>query len=177
MGSFFGGQPGNKGFSTTDPAKVLAAHKSLIDAVIIELVLPESRYETHILLAVLQDALDTTPKEETKKFSQSVFDALGNLSVLDDMRNVLLGPLLTVEGRQWLNAPRKEAQGEIDEFYDAISLSVKASTQYARWQSVVFPLRRTRNKDELEEVWTRINEVSVCSLEALAFLTLLLDIY
>lgn len=139
----------------------MAAHRSLIDAVIIELVLPESQYEPHILVAILLDALDTTPKEETKKFSQSVFDALGNFSLLIEFENILFGPLFGKEGENWLKMPRKEAAGEIDEFFDAIAQSLNASTMHSRWQSWAFPLRKIKSKAQLDDMWNQINTVCV----------------
>lgn len=161
LGGLFSGNKTSKGFAFSDASSLLAAHRSLIDAIIIELVLPNSRYEPYILTAALRDALDTTPREEVKKFSQTVFDALGNLSVLIDMKNMLLGPLLNSEGEEWLKSTRKNAEGEIDEFFDAIAQSAKASSEYSRWASWVFPLQKTANKAHLETVWTQINTVSI----------------
>jgi len=137
----------------------MSAHRSLIDAIIIELVLPESRYEPYILTAVLRDALDTTPGEEAKKFSQAVFDALGKFVALVEMKDMLLGQLYGPEGDEWLKMPRKEAAGEIDEFFDAISQSLKASALYNRWQSWAYPLRKTKSQTQLEDLWKQINTV------------------
>jgi hypothetical protein len=138
----------------------MSAHRSLIDAVIIELVLPDSRYEPHILIAVLRDALDTTPREEAKKFSQNVFDALGNFVALVEMKDMLIGQLYGQEGYEWLKMPRKEAAGEIDEFFDAITQSLKASGLYSRWQTWAYPLRKTKSQAQLDDLWKQINTVS-----------------
>ena len=145
----------------------MSAHRSLIDAVIIELVLPESRYEPHILIAVLRDALDTTPREEAKKFSQNVFDALGNFVALIEMKDMLVGQLYGQEGYEWLKMPRKEAAGEIDEFFDAITQSLKASGLYSRWQNWAYPLKKTKSQAQLDDLWKQINTVSFSFINSL----------
>ncbi|KIM23269.1 hypothetical protein M408DRAFT_332459 [Serendipita vermifera MAFF 305830] len=159
LGGLFSGGNKNKTFSAIDPASVMAAHRSLIDAVIIELVLPNSRYEPYILSAVLRDALETTPREEAKKFSQNVFDALGNFVALVEMKDMLLGPLY--EQDEWLKMPRKAAAGEIDEFFETIAQSLKASGKYDRWQARVYPLKKTKSPAQLEDLWRQVNTVYV----------------
>jgi hypothetical protein len=161
LGGLFSANKNSKTFSFSDASSLMAAHRSLIDTIIIELVLPDSRYEPYILTAALQDALDTTPREEVKKFSQAVFDALGNLSVLIEMRNMLLGPLLGTEGEEWLKGNRKNADGEIDEFFDAIMQSANVSGMHSRWASWAFPLKKTKSKAQLEDLWSQINTVSI----------------
>lgn len=159
FGHLFSGSRTAKSFSTADATAIRALHRSLIDTIIVELVLPNSRYEPHILVAVLRDALETTPKEGTNKFSQGVFDALGNFAALIEFKDILLGPLHGEEGAKVLKMPRKEAAGEINEFFDAINLSLKASSLSSRWQSWAFPLDKTRSKDKLDELWKHINTV------------------
>jgi hypothetical protein len=148
----------------------MSAHRSLIDAVIIELVLPESRYEPHILTAVLRDALDTTPREEAKKFSQNVFDALGNFVALIEMKDMLTGQLYGEEGYAWLKMPRKEAAGEIDEFFDVITQSLEASGLCSRWQNWAYPLRKTKSQAQLDDLWKQINTVRFVSCPRLSLM-------
>ncbi|KAG8810906.1 hypothetical protein FRC19_004250, partial [Serendipita sp. 401] len=161
FGDLFSGGRSSKTFAAINPASINSAHQSFIDAILLELVLPNSRYEAYVLVAALRDALETTPREESRKFSQSVFDALGNLVTLVDAKNMLLNPLYGEEGAHWLNSPRAEAAVEIDEFFDAIAQSLKASGLYSRWQSYAFPLRKLKDASHLDELWKRINQLYV----------------
>ncbi|KAG8757200.1 hypothetical protein FRC14_002271 [Serendipita sp. 396] len=161
FGDLFTGGRSNKTFAAINPASINTAHQSFIDAILLELVLPNSRYEAYVLVAALRDALETTPGEESRKFSQRVFDALGNLVTLVDAKNMLLNPLYGEEGAHWLNSPRAEAAVEIDEFFDAIAQSLKASGLYSRWQSCAFPLRKLKDASHLDELWKRINQLYV----------------
>jgi len=79
-------------FSPTS-ALLMCAPRSLMDAKTLELILPHS---THILFAILFDALPMTPHEEVHKFSQAVVHNLGNPNILIEMWNMLEGPILAV---------------------------------------------------------------------------------
>ncbi|KAG8961729.1 hypothetical protein FRC05_005825, partial [Tulasnella sp. 425] len=59
--------------------EAMGAMKSLIDTVVMELIFPESEYPLHILFAILAESLETSPKEN-KRFSQRLFDAIGDLN-------------------------------------------------------------------------------------------------
>ena len=140
----------------------MSAHRSLIDATILELVLPYSTYPSHILFAILSDALSTTPYEEVRKFSQAVVDELGNLSILIEMRNMLEGPILAAgdEGKAWKEAPRRDPEGEGDAFYDAMQKSsTVASLKANEWQHLVWPLHQTKNETVLRELWEAVDTV------------------
>ena len=140
----------------------MSAHRSLIDATILELVLPHSTYSPQILFAILSDALSTTPHEEVRKFSQPVVDNLGNLSILIEMRNMLEGPLLAAgkEGNAWKDAPRRDPEGEIDAFYDAIQKSSTVEPLKAnRWRHLVWPLHQTKSETVLQELWEAVDAV------------------
>ena len=88
----------------------MCAPRSLMDAKALELILPHS---THILFAILFDALPMTPHEEVHKFSKAVVHNLGNPSILIEMRNMLEGPILAVgkETRAWVEAPQEAPRG------------------------------------------------------------------
>ena len=140
----------------------MSAHRSLIDATILELVLPHSTHPPHVLFAILSDALSTTPHEEVRKFSQPVVDNLGNLSILIEMRNILEGPLLAAgnEGKAWKDAPRRGPEDEVDAFYDAIQKSSTVGPLKAnRWRHLVWPLHQTKNETMLKKLWEAVDAV------------------
>jgi len=140
----------------------MSAHRSLIDATILELVLPHSTYPPHILFAILSDALSTTPHEEVRKFSQAVVDDLGNLSILIEMRSMLEGPILAAakEGMAWIEAPRRDPEGCVDAFYDAMQKSSTVGPLRAnRWQHLVWPLHQTKDGNVLRELWEAVDAV------------------
>jgi hypothetical protein len=147
-------------FSPTN-AHLISAHRSLIDATILELVLPHSSYPAHILFAVLSDALSTTPHEEVRKFSQAVVDGLGGLSILIKMRAMLEGPLLAAgaAGSAWIQAPRRHPE-EVDAFYDAVLKSAAVTPRQAHsWSHLVWPLHRTKSEGVLQGLWEAIDAV------------------
>ena len=51
-----------------------------MDAIVIELCLPNSTFPKYVLINLLQEAINETPKE-AERFPQILFDALGDLSV------------------------------------------------------------------------------------------------
>lgn len=55
-------------------------HKSYIDSIVVEICLPGSPIPKGVLLHILRDAVDETPKD-AKLFSQLLWDAMGDLSV------------------------------------------------------------------------------------------------
>lgn len=55
-------------------------HKSYIDSIVVEIGLPGSPIPKGVLLHILRDAVDETPKD-AKLFPQLLWDALGDLSV------------------------------------------------------------------------------------------------
>lgn len=140
----------------------MSAHRSLIDATILELVLPHSTYPPRVLFAILSDALSTTPHEEIRKFSQAVVDNLGNLSILIEVQNMLEGPLLAAgtDGKAWKDAPRKDPEGEVDAFYDAIQQSSTVGPLRGnRWRHLVWPLHQTKNETVLQNLWQAVDAV------------------
>ena len=148
-------------------ALLMSAHSSLIDATVLELVLPHSTYPPHILFAVLSAALSTNPHEEVRKFSQAVVDDLGSLSILIEMRNMLEGPILAAgkEGKAWIEAPRRDPEGDVDSFYDAIQKSCTVGPLKAhRWQHLVWPLYQTKSKTVLQKLWEAVDAVHPVSL-------------
>ena len=63
-----------------NPRKIREAHQSFIDAIFLELVLPDSKYPPYVLTALLHNAVEECRKEE-KRFSQALWDVVGDFSV------------------------------------------------------------------------------------------------
>jgi hypothetical protein len=59
---------------------VREACKSFLDSIIIELCFPGASYPRHILFQILHDSIEESPKE-AKRFPQTLWDAVGDLSV------------------------------------------------------------------------------------------------
>lgn len=55
-------------------------HKSFLDSIVVELCLPQSTYPKQILIQLLAEAIDETPRD-AKRFPQELWDAMGDLSV------------------------------------------------------------------------------------------------
>ena len=63
-----------------DWAGLKDACKSFLDSIIIELCFPRAPYPKQILFHILHDAVHESPRE-AKRFPQSMWDAVGDLSV------------------------------------------------------------------------------------------------
>lgn len=63
-----------------NPRKIREAHRSFIDAIILEMVLPDSTYPPYVLISLLHVAVEECRKEE-KRFSQALWDSVGDFSV------------------------------------------------------------------------------------------------
>jgi hypothetical protein len=63
-----------------DWAGLRDACKSFLDSIIIELCFPRAPYPKQILYQILHDAVEESPKE-AKRFPQTLWDAVGDLSV------------------------------------------------------------------------------------------------
>ncbi len=63
-----------------DHAELREACKSFLDSIIIELCFPKAPYPKAILYRILHDAVEEAPKE-AKRFPQTMWNAVGDLSV------------------------------------------------------------------------------------------------
>jgi hypothetical protein len=69
------------------------------------------------------------------------------------MRNMLEGPILAAgkEGKAWKEAPRRDPEGEVDAFYDAMQKSSTVGPLKAnRWRHLVWPLHQTKSETVLQ---------------------------
>lgn len=140
-----------------------------------ELCFPQSLIPKAVLLGILSEAIDETPRD-AKHFPQALWDAMGDLSVSPDtytetheslirckmsvqLQELLESPLLSEEGQNWLKEPR-EKQEDYLEWEDAQIFSLTASKDIDAYKGFLVPLNKTREKHILETVWKYINLVS-----------------
>ncbi|KAF8749705.1 HicA toxin of bacterial toxin-antitoxin [Rhizoctonia solani] len=119
-----------------DPEAGLKLHKSLVDTIIIEMVFPQARYELSILMLCLRDAIALGNYKTTDRFDQSVFDAIGDLSV-----RVSLRPFLPA--------------------FECSTLQYGAASHVAGIENLVEPLTKTKTPAVLEKIWEMINQTYV----------------
>lgn len=143
-----------------------------------ELCFPQSLIPKAVLLGILSEAIDETPRD-AKRFPQALWDAMGDLSVSPSssieqlqsftrykmsvqLQELLESPLLSEEGQNWLKEPR-EKQEDYLEWEDAQIFSLNASKDIDAYKDFLVPLTKTREKHVLETVWKYINLVSSIS--------------
>ncbi|KAG8923059.1 hypothetical protein FRC02_011431 [Tulasnella sp. 418] len=137
-------------------SECMGAIKSLIDTIVMELVLPDSEYPLHILLTCLKESLDANPQEAKRRFNQSLYNAIGDLSesvrFYDMLDTALVGP----ESVQWKTTipPYTDA---FDAYLDAEWLSIKASRDNKSLRELVSPLKKSQDPKVLEQIWKNIN--------------------
>ena len=159
-----------------DPNGLRNAGKSFMDSIIIELCFPRSPYPRHILYDILHEAVDESRKE-AKRFSQPIWDAVGDLSVsiceiADKYANIMLQALLKLQ--DMLERPLKGPEGkaieaeprQMPEVYelwvDAQLLSQVALEDTTSFRSLLLPLSNLKKKDVLANIWKYINLVCLC---------------
>ncbi|KAF8495845.1 hypothetical protein JB92DRAFT_2992064 [Gautieria morchelliformis] len=148
----------------SNPRKIREAHRSFIDAIILELVLPDSEYPPYVLMTLLHGAVEECRKEE-KRFSQDLWDSMGDFSVTVEVLDVLEGPLLGPEGESWIKGP--SLSKEFNEFLRVQALSGKASQDIESWKSCLKPLLDTKKEHVLNQLWYNINKASGVTIDAL----------
>jgi hypothetical protein len=62
-------------------------HKSFLDSIVVELSLPNSPIPRQILLSILSEAIDETPRD-AKEFPQALWDAMGDFAVRESPHSV-----------------------------------------------------------------------------------------
>ena len=72
---------------TFDWGALKNVHKSFLDSIVVELCLPSSPIPKQVLYQLLGEAIEESPKDR-QKFSQAVWDAVGDLSVSGDTFSV-----------------------------------------------------------------------------------------
>ncbi|KAG1809301.1 uncharacterized protein BJ212DRAFT_1448757 [Suillus subaureus] len=152
-----------------DWAGLKDACKSFLDSIIIELCFPKQPYPKRILYHILHDAVDESPRE-AKRFPQTMWDAVGELSVVLELQELLDSPLLGPQGEKMKQTPRKMPE-QYEQWLDAQIFSQQASNNYANFKDLVFPLSRTEDRAVLKDMWKHVdvnyNSVSNMSIDTL----------
>ncbi|KAG9122410.1 hypothetical protein FRC07_001219, partial [Ceratobasidium sp. 392] len=148
----------NSGNIEWDPSSGMRLNKSLVDTIVIEMILPQSRYPMSILMLCLRDAIAASDSKTTERFTQNVFDAIGDLSVTLQLLDMMDTPISASDARAWrlsqtenINAP----------FSALIKSSQGASSHVAGIGSLVVPLTKTKTPATLEKIWESINSTYV----------------
>ncbi|CAE6497470.1 unnamed protein product [Rhizoctonia solani] len=141
-----------------DYAGGIKLHKSLVDTIIIEMVFPQARYELSILMLCLRDAIALGGDKKTDRFDQEVFDAIGDLSVVLQLLDMMETPISGAEAKSW----RAEQTTNItDAFTGIFKSSVSAASHVAGIAQYVVPLTKTKTPATLEKLWDTINQTYV----------------
>ncbi|KAF8520493.1 hypothetical protein BU17DRAFT_89092 [Hysterangium stoloniferum] len=135
--------------------KLREAHRSFIDSIVLELALPNSEYPPYILMSLLHDAVEECRKEE-KRFSQALWDAVGDFSVTVQVMDILEGPLLGKDGEGWIKT--STSSSEYTEFLSVQEMSSQASKDVEPWKNCLKHLFDMKDKGKLDILWSLINQ-------------------
>ena len=75
------------------------------------------------------------------------------------LQEILEGPLLSLEGKQWLKQEREKPQ-EFDQWIYAQDVSAWVCENFSGDFSTMFPLERTLYQASVKKIWNAINLVS-----------------
>lgn len=133
-------------------------NKSLVDTIIIELILPQSRYPASILMLCLRDAIAGGDHKTAQRFTQDVFDAIGDLSVTLQLLDMMDTPISASDARAWRLAQSENINAN---FTALIKSSQAASSHVAGIGAHIIPLTKTKTPATLEKIWDSINQTYV----------------
>ncbi|KAI0093110.1 hypothetical protein BDY19DRAFT_989781 [Irpex rosettiformis] len=145
--------------------QIKGVHKSFLDSIVVELCLPASAYPKQILIHILHEAIDETPRD-AKRFPQELWDAMGDLSSTVQLLELLESPLLGPEGEQWKKEERKVPE-DFEKWVDAQLFSERASREYSNFQNMLIPIDTELVKAHVvETIWkyVNLNYQGVCGL-------------
>ncbi|KAF7321790.1 hypothetical protein MKEN_00700800 [Mycena kentingensis (nom. inval.)] len=134
-----------------------AAGKSFIDSIILEICFPAGKYPLMFLMQLLHEGVDEAPRD-AKRFPQTLWDALGDLSDAVQLFTMLETPLLDPAFAQYRSAPPEKLPG-FDAWYDAMMLSLKATEDVTPFKDIIFPLAKAKKRPILEQMWKAINQM------------------
>jgi len=136
-----------------DNTKLKELYKSYIDSIILEFILPSSRYPIHVLVALLHNCLEEAPKE-ADRITQAMYDAMGDLCVTVQCLDMVENPLI--------NLPAVEVQASplMERFRQAQRLSTEAASvaNTNKYRDVVHPLPKLKQKAGLDALWAKIDQ-------------------
>ncbi|KAF7315679.1 hypothetical protein MIND_00083500 [Mycena indigotica] len=134
-----------------------AAGKSFLDSIILEISFPNGRYDQNLLMELLRDAVDEAPRD-SKRFPQTLWDAVGDLSEAVRLCAMLEAPLLDPMFADAKAAPAEKLPG-YDAWFDAMMLSLKATEDVTPFKDIIFPLAKAKKQAILETMWKAINQM------------------
>ncbi|KAG9027852.1 hypothetical protein FRB95_007333 [Tulasnella sp. JGI-2019a] len=138
--------------------EAMGAMKSLINTIVMELIFPQSKYPLHILYAILRESLDGSPAEGTR-FSQGLFDAIGDLGDAVRLLDMVEAPL----SGDWakLRDTIPPYTPAFDVYIDAEYLSISASENMSPLEPFVKPLTKTQDRLTLDKLWKEVDKVYI----------------
>ncbi|KAG9098131.1 hypothetical protein FRC06_006777 [Ceratobasidium sp. 370] len=139
----------NSGIIEWDPTSGMRLNKSLVDTIVIEMILPQSRYPMSILMLCLRDAIAAGDSKTTERFTQGV-----TLQLLDMMDT----PISASDARAWRLSQTENINAT---FSGLIKSSQGASGHVAGINSLVVPLTKTKTPAILEKIWESVNKAYV----------------
>ncbi|KAF9263366.1 hypothetical protein L218DRAFT_959393 [Marasmius fiardii PR-910] len=138
-----------------DWPKAREACRSFLDCIIIELCFPNGTYPQLILYSILHDAVEEAPKE-ARRFPQALWDAVGDLSVCVQLKDLIEAPLFFPDAQSWKDE-EKQMPPEYNQWVDAQLYSEAAAEKYATFKDAIYPLERTKKAEVLANMWKFVN--------------------
>ncbi|KAF6743058.1 hypothetical protein DFP72DRAFT_1102787 [Ephemerocybe angulata] len=138
-----------------DERKVRAVTSSFLDCIIVELFLPGSKIPSSVLYNLLHDVIQESPGQ-AKRFTQYLWDAIGDLSFAVQLQTILESALLGPDEKAWKEEPRHMPE-EYERWIDAYLVSIKATENHKKWKDTIFPLSNTAKKEVLDGMWKNIS--------------------
>lgn len=157
-----------------DKMKLRNAHRSFVDAVILEIILPDSQYPRHVLFECLHMAIEDSPSDGNR-FPQLLWDAVGDLAVRGAhvihqscrltssqvtvrFLDVLDGALMPGQKESW-STRDPDISPEHLAFFEATTLSKRASQDTKSYEDVLYPLSKAKTPKNVETFWKLVEEV------------------
>ncbi|KAF6743562.1 hypothetical protein DFP72DRAFT_1052873, partial [Ephemerocybe angulata] len=98
-----------------------------------------------VLYNLLHDVIQESPGQ-AKRFTQYLWDAIGDLSFAVQLQTILESALLGPDEKAWKEEPRHMPE-EYERWIDA----------YLKWKDTIFPLSNTAKKEVLDGMWKNIS--------------------
>ncbi|VDC01651.1 unnamed protein product [Peniophora sp. CBMAI 1063] len=138
------------------------SYKNFVDSIVIELCLPGTTYPKYVLTALLEEAIQESPKE-AKRFPQAMFDVLGDFSQAVLLLEILEAPLLALgrDGKKYRSMdpemPEEFAQWEDHQPFSEHVLNIICDT-YA--DNLIVPLEKAQRKHTVDVLWKQIDHIT-----------------
>ncbi|KIY74321.1 hypothetical protein CYLTODRAFT_484641 [Cylindrobasidium torrendii FP15055 ss-10] len=140
---------------TFDKHGLKDACKSFLDSIMIEMCFPQGEYPKSVLFQILHDAVEEAPRE-AKRFPQTMWDAIGDLSVCVQLMEMIEAPLLGPNYEEYLKTNRDMPKA-FTQWTNAEQLSDRAADLNHKLERLVSPLTKVSNRTALDSIWKQIN--------------------